>query len=99
MQKGSLSLLVSPESKTQVTIKSSVKWNLVPHLNENTMKHEYILQSEPPSSDIKPKWAHRLLLGSKAVKVTDPDVLKEIESRSFVAKPTSVSKGAHLNTM
>ncbi|CAJ1405700.1 unnamed protein product [Effrenium voratum] len=95
MQKGSLSLLVSPESKTQVTIKSSVKWNLVPHLNENTMKHEYILQSEPPSSDIKPKWAHRLLLGSKAVKVTDPDVLKEIESR--MQSPVNPRSGLRQN--
>ena len=72
-------ILVCPKKSLQVALKANVEWTINPH-NRNG-QWQYIVQTDPASTS-KPKWAHVLLGGSKAVAVTSDEVLAEIATRT-----------------
>ena len=82
--------LVCPVNCRCVVLDPSREWTLTGHTNDESGELQYVLDTSDHSTDVKPKWAHVLLSGKKAVDVDHEEVLAEIKRRLVNLKQLSM---------
>ena len=68
-----------------VPLATGHEWTICPKLSEDGVV-EYIVDTVDQDEGVKPRYAHVMLTGRKAVDVNDEGIMSEIMQRTGVAK-------------